>query len=168
MIFAVRDGQKWDGPGTAHPCSIPHCRLGGIPQGSSKRNKHPLSHSRVPSQGLCAQAGAAARAELRVKQGVLYLKLPFVFSLLKQKGLNSMFIIKTKLFCSAWGKQTYLQGFYCYAELGLAKLTVLFFYSLPAATSSNHTTSYQYQWSQSGLCCLQRLVFSLLSSSLNW
>lgn len=46
MIFAVRDGQKWGGPGTAHPCSIPHWRLGGIPQGNSKGNKHPSSHSR--------------------------------------------------------------------------------------------------------------------------
>lgn len=54
-----------------------------------------------PKASVQSQAGAAARAELRVKQAVLYLKLPFVFSLLKQKGLNSMFIIKTKLFCSA-------------------------------------------------------------------
>lgn len=128
MIFALRDGQKWNGPGIAHLCWIPHWRLGGIPQGISKGNKHPSSHSRVPPQGLCAVAGrSSSKSWAQSETGCFIPQASFVFSLLNQKGLNSMFVINTKIFCSAWGKQTYLQGFYCYAELGLAKVTVLFF-----------------------------------------
>lgn len=128
MIFSVRDGQKWDGPGTAHLCLISHWRLGEIPQGISKGDKHPLSHSRVPPQGLCAVAGrSSSKSWAQRETGCFIPQASFVFSLLNQKGLNSMFVINTKIFCSAWGKQTYLQGFYCYAELGLAEVTVLFF-----------------------------------------
>lgn len=164
MVFAVRDGQKWDGPGIPHPCPIPHWRLGGIPQCSSEGNKHSSWHNRVPPQGLCAATGRTSSKSWAQSQTECFTPQP----LLKQKGLNSMFIINAKLFCSAWGKQTHMQGFYWYAKPGLAKVTVLCFCPLPAATFSNHTTSYQYEWSQSGLCCLQLLVFSFLSSSLNW
>lgn len=68
MIFTVRDGQKWDGPGIAHPCSTPHWRLGGIPQGSSKGNKHLRHTAGSHPKGFVQSRAGAARAELRVTQ----------------------------------------------------------------------------------------------------